>query len=235
MGAHVLVVDDEPQIRRALRAGLQAHGFEVVLAADGEAALDAAALQPPDVVILDLGLPDRDGIEVVRQLREWSSVPILILSVRGAEREKVLALDSGADDYLTKPFGMDELLARVRAALRRAAGQGRGEPVLEFDELRIDLASRVVTVAGREVHLTPTEYELLRELAVNAGRVLTHQMLLTHVWGPASADATHYLRVYINQLRQKLEPEPTRPRYIVTEPGVGYRFRPDPAPATPRS
>ncbi len=235
MGAHVLVVDDEPQIRRALRAGLQAHGFEVVLAADGEAALDAAALQPPDVVILDLGLPDRDGIEVVRQLREWSSVPILILSVRGAEREKVLALDSGADDYLTKPFGMDELLARVRAALRRAAGQGRGEPVLEFDELRIDLASRVVTVAGREVHLTPTEYELLRELAVNAGRVLTHQMLLTNVWGPASADATHYLRVYINQLRQKLEPEPTRPRYIVTEPGVGYRFRPDPAPATPRS
>lgn len=227
MSARVLVVDDEPQIRRALRAGLRANGFVVEDVADGEAAIEAVAMHPPEVVILDLGLPGIDGIEVVRQLREWSAVPIIILSVRGAEHEKVMALDTGADDYLTKPFGMEELIARVRVALRHVAGQQPSEPVLEFGDLRIDLAGRIVTFAGREIHCTPTEYDLLREMAVNAGRVLTHQMLLERVWGPASVDATHYLRVYVNQLRQKIEPDPAKPRYIVTEPGVGYRLRAD--------
>jgi len=221
----VLVVDDEPQIRRALRAGLHANGFEVELAADGEAALDLMALNPAEIVILDLGLPGIDGIEVIRQLREWSTVPIIVVSVHDHEREKVLALDTGADDYLTKPFGMDELLARVRVGLRHASGKGNEEPLLEFGGLRIDLARRVVSLAGEEIHLTPTEYDLLRELATNAGRVLTHQMLLSRVWGPASSESVSYLRVYINQLRHKIEPDPSRPGFIVTEPGVGYRFR----------
>jgi two-component system KDP operon response regulator KdpE len=228
MALRVLVVDDEPQIRRAIRAGLHAHGFEVEQADCGEAALDAIALNLPDVVILDLGLPDLNGNEVVRQVREWSTVPIIILSVRGDERDKVRALDSGADDYVTKPFGMGELLARIRVALRHSARVESHEPVLQFGDLRIDLPRRLVTVAEREVHLTPTEFDLLTELATNAGKVLTHQMLLSRVWGPASAESTHYLRVYINQLRNKLEAEPTRPRYILTEPGVGYRFREEP-------
>ena len=231
MAVRILVVDDEPQIRRALRGGLRANGFEVEVAASGEAALDAVALQPPDVVILDLGLPDLDGVEVVRQMRAWSSLPIVVLSVRDAEQEKVRALDTGADDYLTKPFGMEELVARVRVALRHAARQAQSGPVLEFGELRIDLPGRIVTRAGQEIHLTPLEYDLLRELATNAGKILTHQLLLDRVWGPASVDSTHYLRVYINQLRRKIEPDPTRPRQIVTEPGVGYRFRIDPPPA----
>jgi two-component system KDP operon response regulator KdpE len=221
----VLVVDDEPQIRRALRAGLRVNGYEVEVEADGEAALDRLALSPPDVVILDLGLPRMDGLEVLDQLRQWSSVPVIVLSARNDERDKVAALDRGADDYLTKPFGMDELLARIRVALRHAAGRRREDAVLEFGGLRIDQPAHLVTVGGREVHLTPTEFELLRELAVNAGRVLTHHMLLTRVWGPASADSTNYLRVYINQLRQKIEPDPAHPRYILTEPGIGYRFR----------
>ncbi len=225
MGARLVVVDDEPQIRRALRAGLRANGFEVELAATGESALDAVAVHPPEVVILDLGLSDMDGVEVIRQLREWSSVPIIVLSVRNAEPEKVRALDAGADDYLTKPFGMDELVARIRVALRHASGQHHDEPVLKFGDLQIDVAHRIVTRAGVELHLTPTEYDLLRELAGNADRVLTHQMLLSRVWGPASADATNYLRVYVNQLRHKIEPDPARPRYLITEPGVGYRFR----------
>ncbi len=234
MSARILVVDDEPQIRRAVRAGLRANGFEVEVAGSGEAALDTIALDAPEVVILDLGLPDMNGIEVVRQVREWSAAPIIVLSVRDAERDKVAALDAGADDYLTKPFGMDELVARVRVALRRAAGQRRGEPVMEHGELRIDRARRLVTVRGEEVHLTPTEYDLLCELAENAGRVLTHQTLLTRVWGPASADATHYLRVYVNQLRQKIEADPRRPRYLTTEPGVGYRFRAEPPAGSTR-
>lgn len=235
MTARILVVDDEPQIRRAVRAGLQANGFAVELAPSGEAALDSIALDVPDVVILDLGLPDIDGIEVVRQIREWCAAPIIVLSVREAERDKVAALDAGADDYLTKPFGMDELLARVRVALRHSASQLRSEPVLVFGELRIDRTNRLVTVRDEEVHLTPTEYDLLCELAANAGRVLTHQMLLTRVWGPASADSTHYLRVYVNQLRQKIEADPRRPRYLTTEPGVGYRFRAEPPLDPPRS
>jgi len=235
MATRVLVVDDEPQIRRAIRAGLSAHGFEVEQADTGESALDQISLSPPDVVILDLGLPDVPGIDVVREVRTWSSVPIIILSVHDAERDKVRALDSGADDYVTKPFGMDELLARVRVALRHSARQDRQDPILDFGDLHIDLPRRLVTVGGKDVHLTPTEFELLRELAVNAGKVLTHQMLLARVWGPASSDSTHYLRVYINQLRQKIERDASQPRHILTEPGVGYRFRDDSAsePARP--
>lgn len=232
IGSRILVVDDEPQIRRALRAGLHANGFDVEVAADGESALDMSALHPPDAVILDLGLPGIDGTEVIRRLREWSTVPIIVLSVRGSERDKVLALDAGADDYLTKPFGMEELLARIRVALRHATSRASVEPVLEFGDLRVDLARRVVTRAGLEIHLTPTEYDLLRELALNAGRVLTHHMLLSRIWGPASSDEVGYLRVYVNQLRRKIEPDPARPRYIITEPGVGYRFRTEPAATT---
>lgn len=235
MGPRVLVVDDEPQIRRALGTGLRANGFVVELAPDGDAALDAIALHPPEVVILDLGLPGIDGVEVLRRLREWSALPVIVLSVRGEERDKVAALDAGADDYLTKPFGMDELLARIRVALRHAAGSQQREPVLEFSELRIDVAGHVVTLAGEEVHLTPLEFDLLRELAINAGRVLTHQMLLSRVWGPASSESVNYLRVYVNQLRHKIEPDPARPRYITTEPGVGYRFRLNHASTQPRS
>ncbi len=231
MATRVLIVDDEPQIRRAIRAGLRAHGFEVEQADTGESALDQISLNPPDIVILDLGLPDLQGIDVVREVRTWSTVPIIILSVRDTEREKVRALDSGADDYVTKPFAMGELLARIRVALRHSSRQERHDPLLQFGTLRIDIPKRLVTVAGREIHLTPTEFELLRELAINAGKVLTHQMLLARVWGPASTASTHYLRVYINQLRQKVEPEPNRPRYILTEPGVGYRFREDQADA----
>ncbi|HLT20606.1 MAG TPA: response regulator transcription factor [Thermomicrobiales bacterium] len=226
MKPRILVVDDEPQILRALNAGLRANSYEPVLAADGEEALTRAATDPPNVIVLDLQMPGTDGLEVIRQIREWSTVPIIVLSAHAEERDKVQALDTGADDYLTKPFGMEELLARIRVALRRANRAASGDPVLDFGRLRIDLAARVVTLDGEEVHLTPTEYELLRELATNAGKVMTHQMLLTRVWGPASEGSTNYLRVYINQLRHKLEPDAARPRYILTDPGVGYRFRP---------
>ena len=228
MSVKILVVDDEPQIRRALQTALRANGFDVDVAEDGQLALDMAAIHPPDILILDLGLPGLDGIEVIRQFRSWSNVPIIVLSARGAERDKVQALDLGADDYLTKPFGMGELVARIRVALRHAAGSELVDPRLTFGELDIDLVARVVTLSGKEVHLTPIEYELLRELATNAGKVLTHQMLLSRVWGPASADATNYLRVYINQLRRKIETAPGGTRLIMTEPGVGYRFRPQP-------
>lgn len=221
----ILVVDDEPQIIRALRVGLSAHGYEVVTAANGEEALDRAAATPPDAVILDLGLPGLDGLEVCRSLREWSQAPILVLSARMAEREKVAALDLGADDYVTKPFGMDELLARLRAALRRAQAAAPAPASLETGELRIDFDRRLVTVAGREVHLTPTEYSLLKLLATNPDRVLTHGMLLRSVWGSEYSEEAHYLRVFVRQLRQKIEPDPSRPRHILTEPGVGYRFR----------
>lgn len=225
----ILVVDDEPQIRRALRAGLTAQGYAVISVASGEEALDQAATQPPALVILDLMLPGLSGLEVCRHLREWSDVPILVLSARGQEKDKVHALDLGADDYLTKPFGMDELLARVRAALRR---QGRGrletEAALMVGEIVIDFARRVVTQQGEEIRLTPLEYDVLRYLAINADRVVTHRQLLSHVWGPENAEETQYLRVHIGHLRQKLERDPARPQFLITEPGVGYRFRTQP-------
>jgi two-component system KDP operon response regulator KdpE len=226
MSAKILVVEDEQQMQRALRAGLRANGFDVSVAASGEAALDVIALLRPDVILLDLTLPGIDGLDVVRQLREWTATPIVVLSARGEERDKVAALDLGADDYLRKPFGLEELLARIRVALRHAAHLSSGtEPVFDDGGLVVDLAKRRVTLDGADIHLTPTEYELLRELISNAGKVLTHHMLLNRVWGPASADDTQYLRTYINQLRKKLEIDPARPQRIINEPGIGYRYR----------
>ncbi len=226
MSARILVIDDEPQIRRLLKTTLVARGYEVGLAEDGAAALDMAATWRPDVILLDLGLPKIDGLEVCRQVREWSHVPIIVLTVRDAEEEKVNALDAGADDYLTKPFGTDELLARIRVALRHAArAAGPAEPLLRFGNLAIDLARRRVTVREQEIHLTPTEYELLRALATQAGKALTHRMLLRSVWGGAYEQDVATLRVFVTQLRRKIEPDPAHPIYIVTEPGVGYRFR----------
>ncbi|MBE3586186.1 response regulator [Desulfofundulus thermocisternus] len=222
-GARILVVDDERQIRRLLQVALTGYGYEVEEASGGQEGLVKVATFRPDLVILDLGLPDMDGLEVLRRLREWSRVPVIILSVREQESDKIVALDAGADDYVTKPFGMGELLARIRAALRHAAGLEK-TPVLHFGDLVIDLASRRVTVDEREVKLTPTEYELLKNLAVHAGKVLTHRQLLRAVWGPGSENDTHYLRVYIGQLRRKIEADPSRPRHIITEPGVGYRL-----------
>jgi two-component system KDP operon response regulator KdpE len=224
----VLVVDDEPQILRALQTNLRGAGYDVETAATGEAALATAAMRPPDAVILDLVLPDRSGTEVCRELRRWSSAPILVLSVVGEEHEKVAALDAGADDYVEKPFGIEELLARLRAALRRAAAPGG--PVLEIGDLVVDLDKRSVTVAGKLVQLTPNEFELLRVLAQNPGKLLTHPTILREVWGPAYGDESHYLHVYVSQLRRKIEPDPARPRYLLTEPGAGYRLV-DPAAA----
>jgi two-component system KDP operon response regulator KdpE len=219
---HVLVVDDEPQILRALQTNLRGAGYEVTTAATSEEALAAAALRPPEAVILDLVLPDARGTEVCRELRRWSSAPILVLSAVGDEHEKVAALDAGADDYVTKPFGVDELLARLRAALRRVGPST--EPVLEVGDLAIDLEKRAVTVAGSRVAMTPHEFELLRFLAQNEGKLLTHPMILREVWGPAYGDESHYLHVYVSQLRRKIEPDPARPRYLLTEPGAGYRL-----------
>jgi len=221
----VLVVDDEPQILRALRATLRGHGYDVHTVQDGEEALDEIATHPPDIVILDLVMPGKSGFEVVREVRQWSSLPIIVLSARGGERDKVTALDLGADDYLTKPFGADELLARLRVALRHRGGTATTPIVTAANsDVTIDLARRVVTRAGEPVHVTPTEWNLLLELTRNAGKVLTQRMLLVAVWGPQFADEAQYLRVYINQLRRKLEANPARPRVILTEPGVGYRF-----------
>jgi two-component system KDP operon response regulator KdpE len=222
--ARVLVVDDEPAIRRFLRASLSAHGYEIFEAGDGQSALSAVTAERPDLVILDLGLPDLNGIEVTRLLREWSRTPIIILSVRGQEADKIAALDAGADDYVVKPFGVGELLARMRAALRRSS-QSNAEPVFTSDDLTVDLTRRVVMTAGREVQLTPTEYELLRVLVTNAGKVLTHHQLLRQVWGLGYEQETHILRVNVSNLRRKIEPDPARPRYVLTEPGVGYRLR----------
>jgi two-component system KDP operon response regulator KdpE len=218
----VLVVDDEPQILRALQTNLRGAGYEVETAATAEQALAAAALKPPDAVVVDLVLPDRSGTEVCRELRRWSSAPILVLSVVGEEHEKVAALDAGADDYVEKPFGIDELLARLRAALRRAGPPGG--PVLAIGDLVLDLDKRTVEVAGKPVQLTPHEFELLRVLAQNEGKLLTHPTLLREVWGPAYGDESHYLHVYVSNLRRKIEPDPTRPRYLLTEPGAGYRL-----------
>jgi two-component system, OmpR family, KDP operon response regulator KdpE len=218
----ILVVDDEPQILKALQTGLRGAGYDVDTATTGAQALTAAAVQPPDAVILDLVLPDGRGTEVCRELRTWSSVPVIVLSAVGDESEKVAALDAGADDYVTKPFGLDELLARLRAALRRV--DGAAEPVFEVGELRVDLAAREVTFAGAPVQLTPHEFALLALLARNEGKLLTHRAILEEVWGHAYNAESHYLHVYVSQLRRKLEPEPSRPRYILTEPGAGYRL-----------
>ncbi len=224
----ILVIDDEPQILRALRTILTEKGFTVVTASRGEEGLAQAAAQLPDLIILDLGLPDMDGIEVCARLREWTDCPIIILSVRDAEREKVAALDKGADDYLTKPFGIEELLARVRVALRRSSRSNSPQAsVIKAGDLQIDLVWHKVTRGDEELKLTATEFGLLAYLASNRGRVLTHQSILEHVWGPADVDHTEYLRVYMRQLRKKLENDPEHPQIIVTEPGVGYRFLAD--------
>jgi two-component system KDP operon response regulator KdpE len=218
----VLVVDDEPQILRALRTSLRGAGYEVETAETAEGALAALAAGQPDAVVLDLVLPDGTGVDVCRELRTWSDAPVIVLSVVGDESEKVAALDAGADDYVTKPFGLDELLARLRAALRRA--EPSGEPVLEIGELRIDLEAHAVFFGAKPVQLTPHEYALLALLARNEGKLLTHRAILREVWGRAYSDESHYLHVYVSQLRRKLEPDPARPRYILTEPGAGYRL-----------
>jgi two-component system KDP operon response regulator KdpE len=216
------VVDDEPQILRALETTLRGAGYEVETASTGESALTQAAVHPPDAVILDLVLPGKSGAEVCRELREWTQLPVLILSVVGEEREKVAALDAGADDYVTKPFGIDELLARLRATLRRAATAD--EPVIEIGGLRIELGKRAVYRNGDLLQLTPHEFALLRLFALNEGRLLTHKTILREVWGPAYQTESHYLHVYVSQLRRKIEPDPSRPRYLLTEPGAGYRL-----------
>jgi two-component system KDP operon response regulator KdpE len=225
----VLVVEDEPQVLRFLRASLSAHGYRLVEATTGEQALVEAATRTPDLVLLDLGLPDVDGVEVARRLREWSAVPIIVISARGQEGDKIRALDAGADDYLTKPFGVGELLARMRVALRHASriAAGLGESAFETGELRVDLAARRVFRKGEEVRLTRTEFNLLATLAKHAGKVVTHRQLLQEVWGPGSTGQSHYLRVYMGQLRHKLEEDAARPRYLVTETGVGYRLAAD--------
>jgi two-component system KDP operon response regulator KdpE len=223
-GPRVLVVDDELAIRRFLRASLSAQGYQLFEASSAREGLDAAATVRPDLIILDLGLPDLDGVEVTRRLREWSKVPVLILSVRGRDEEKIAALDAGADDYLTKPFSIGELLARMRVAMRHAA-QPADEPVVTAGDLTVDVARRLVTVGGREIALTPVEYTLLKTLALHAGRVMTHGQLLREVWGPGYDQGGNLLRVNISKLRHKVEPDPARPHYIVTEPGVGYRLR----------
>jgi two-component system KDP operon response regulator KdpE len=222
----VLVVDDEQPIRRFLRVTLTSQAYTVIEAASGQEALSGATTQKPDIIILDLGLPDIDGVEVTRLLRQWTQIPIIILSVRGSESDKIAALDAGADDYLTKPFGVGELLARLRAALRRTA-QTANEPVFTSGNLKVDLARRLVTVSGREVQLTPTEYGLLRVLVTHAGKVLTHRHLLHEVWGAEYREEFHMLHVNISNLRRKIELDPARPQFIITEPGVGYRLRTD--------
>lgn len=226
----VLVVDDEPQILRAMKTNLAARGYEVDLAPTGEDALRLAAAHRPDVIVLDLGLPGIDGIEVVHGLRGWTTVPIIVLSVRDAEADKIAALDAGADDYVTKPFAMGELLARLRAAVRRA-DPGPKAALVETDAFAVDLVAKRVHRHGAEVHLTPTEWGLLEVLVRNPGRLVSQRQLLQQVWGPQYETETNYLRVYLAQLRRKLEDDPSRPRHLITEPGMGYRFEPGDPPA----
>jgi len=229
-----LVVDDEVQIRRFLRAGLELDGFAVEEAETGAAALRLATLKPPDLVILDLGLPDMDGGEVLERLRAWSGVPLIVLSVRSNEAEKVRLLERGADDYVVKPFGMAELLARAHAAMRRYVRVSTGEPVVRIGPLTIDLAARIVTIDGERVMLTPKEYRLLQLLAQHAGNVVTHQFLLKEIWGSPHLHDTHYLRIFMRKLRQKIEADPTQPRILLTELGIGYRLvAPEPAKPAP--
>src|SRR5262249_2693920 len=219
----VLVVDDEPQILRVLRASLSARGYEVRTAPGGKEALDEIRKQPPDIVILDLGMPEMNGTEVCQRVREFSELPIVVLSAKGAEKDKIAALDAGADDYVTKPFSLDELLARMRAVLRRWQTSDADSSVLTAGDLTIEINERRVTISGNEVKLTPKEFDVLKHLARNAGKVVTHRALLAAVWGAESTEQTEYLRVCINQLRRKIEPDPQKPRYIITEPWVGYR------------
>lgn len=223
-GAKILVIDDEAEIRKLLKVGLTAHGYDFMEAASGKDGIYQAAVSRPDIIILDMGLPDLEGPDIVKQIREWSQVPIIILSVRGQDQDKVNALDIGADDYLTKPFSMTELMARIRVALRHQFNNSKDEPVIRSFELSIDLSRRQVEIAGNEIHLTPTEYDLLRILATNAGRVVTHSYLLNSIWGNTGQECAQYLRIYISQLRKKIEHDPNQPRFILTEPGVGYRF-----------
>lgn len=222
----VLVIDDEQAIRRFLRASLGAHNYKIFEAGSGQEGLNAVVIHRPDIIILDLGLPDMSGLAVTQQLREWSQIPIIILSVQEQEADKIAALDAGADDYLTKPFGVGELMARIRVALRHAA-QPAVEPIFQTGDLEVDLARRQVRSANKSVQLTPTEYDLLKLLIMHAGKVLTHRQILRQVWGPGYTNELHLLRVNISNLRQKIEPDPARPRYILTEPGVGYRLQTD--------
>ena len=223
--ARILVVDDEPQIRKFLRLGLEDNGFAVLEAANAEAALRAAVAARPELVVLDLGLPDREGLDVLAALREWSRVPVIVLSVRSRESEKVRAFDLGADDYVVKPFGMPELLARVRAALRRRIESETPEPVFRVGALEVDLVRRVVRVNGAQVRLSPKQYRLLQILVSNAGKVVTHRQLLSDIWGAAHSDDVQYLRVFVRKLRSRIEADPARPAYLLTELGVGYRLR----------
>ncbi|HZR51344.1 MAG TPA: response regulator, partial [Streptosporangiaceae bacterium] len=223
----VLIVDDEPQILRALRINLRVRGYEVHLAATGAEALEVAGRHPPDLVILDLGLPDLDGVDVIDGLRGWTKAPIIVLSGRADSTAKVAALDAGADDYITKPFGVDELLARMRAVVRRT-GSAEDLPRIRLGDVVIDLAAKRVTRSGEDIRLTPTEWHLIEVLLRNPGKLLSRNQLLTEVWGPGYADATGNLRLYMTQLRRKLEPDPARPRWLLTEPGMGYRYQPDP-------
>ena len=226
LSASVVLVEDEKQIRRFVHTALKAEGCRIYEAENGKQGLIEAGTRKPDLVILDLGLPDLDGVEFIRDLRSWSTTAILVLSARSAEEDKIIALDAGADDYLTKPFGVGELLARVRALLRRQNKTSEGESIIAFGNNQIDLAKRIVIRSNLPVHLTQIEYRLLAQLVVNTGRVLTHRYLLREVWGPAFVESNHYLRVYVGRLRQKLENNPTQPQHILTETGVGYRFQP---------
>lgn len=229
-GPRVLIVDDEPQIRRFLRASLQSHDYTVLEAENGKEAVRACTTQKPDLLILDLGLPDMDGMDVIKLVREWSEVPIIVLSIRSDDTDKIEALDRGANDYVTKPFSMGELLARMRAALRQGRGEGNegGGAVVTAGDMSIDLGKRLITLGGTPVKLSRKEYDLLKILASHPGKVITHQQLLQEVWGPAYVEETQYLRVYIGQLRQKLERDPAAPRWLITEPGVGYRLQTSP-------